>query len=280
MTRLVPTEELAYITMLQRFGIPYTPRAHSTLNQFLNILPTANIPVGKYPVSRYIVFGNGGHANGSGPGPTIYDHAANYKGLYNLLPIVLRPLNNDLTPMEREGVALRAIVSINNVDYVAYYALRIDGLALTPTQEIRQIDPDTNELVFSSNYVPVSSEQTPPKPSIGGEVSTTNKYIGTFLTYELHLNSFFIAEFAKACQIIYGSTDNAIISEIGYVSGIDKIIQITEHDGATQNDFTEAIACVITGYMAYYSLVKPPSTDLRITTEISVSMPLINLNPV
>jgi hypothetical protein len=277
MNILVPTEDLCRITILQRYGIDYTVRANSTLNQKFDILPNAVIPSGKYPISQFVAVGNGAHSASLGPGPTLFDHVARYKSLYNLLPIVLRELDNDLTPLQRENYALRSIETYGGVDYVAYRLKRISPLSLSPVQEIREIDPDTNELVTSEVYTPTGPDLSPPTPSAVGSPTTTNQYIGTFLDVEIVFDAFDITEFANACTIIYGNADNAVISEIGIVSGINRTITITEYDGVTQNDFVEATAACVTEYMTYYSLMRPPSTELRIPIGMAVAVPLVDV---
>jgi len=90
-------------------------------------------------------------------------HTARHASLYNPIPFVLKPIGADLSPSDRLNYRLRTVLTINNIQYVAYYLKKLDLSAVTPTVELRNVQ-DT--VITVSNFTPDQSDLSPTPPSI------------------------------------------------------------------------------------------------------------------
>ncbi len=271
----------AYIQTAKMLGQPIIYPEYTTLNESLGILNNYNYGTNTNPILQYAVFGNGGATFQQGAGgieePVPIQHLATDANLYNMLPLVLRTLDNDLTQEEMSSYRLKKIITINGVQYIAYYGLvlNLSNLAINMynvtnnngTQITQLFTPNIN------NLNPQPQELT--SLSIN---SVTGDYVNVSALVQLIFNQQQVSDFINACNILYGSQYSAIISEIGICSGFDvpNTISINGND----TSYTEAAgvqinAFVNTFYVMYYS-----QNGLNVTYNVGASEPLMLLSPV
>jgi hypothetical protein len=259
---------------------PLSILAHSTLNERLNIYPNEVIGDGEFPVVRYITIGDGGLrvTTGSDNKPVLktVPHINTHAGLYNHLPFILRRPNNDLSPTQRNNYRLRRLETHDGTSYVAYYLKKLDLSTVTPSVELRTV---TNGVVTSSPYVPSLADLNPTAPNLqpGGVVQTSGNYVAATSKVPLTLLQFDIDEFLEVCNIIYGDTDRAIISEMGLCSGVDRTL-VGDFNG-TSSGYTECVAVQIVNHIATNIPVKSINSRVDMNFDIGNVEPLLVFGP-
>lgn len=158
--------------------------------------------------------------------------------LFNQQPFILRTLDNDIPADKRAKYALRAIVEINSVLYVAYYLKRLDKslstiVASSVIPATSEAPEDVNPLVSDPRYL----NPTPTKPEAGNE-RTDGKYVRVSCLVQSKMDAWDIDEMLNAKQIITGTTQLEI-TEIGIFSAISKTV--TDDSTGTSITYTEAL---------------------------------------
>lgn len=213
--------------------------------------------------TQYWCIGNGGHSMVSKgekaiPLPITVVHRSNDACLYEILPFVVKPIDQDLTREQRVNYRLRKILMIDGEYYVAYFARKL------PTQELasKMLHTKVQDGVPATvEFIPSVNNLNPARPTIGQEND------GSFLSVSSSVLIDFTEQdvnwLKEACEILYGSAEFAIISEIAICSGIDKVVQQeypldgtqTSTNIANQN-IMEAVGVQVTCFMnPFYSAI-------------------------
>ena len=236
-------------------GLPYTPPQNTTLNEKFDILKDAELD-GELPHVRYMCIGNRGHRMTAGadgnPYTTPVNHRAKDAALYNHLPFVLRPLDDDLTIDKRANYGLRRIEVIDGVDYAAYYLMRIDTSQIALELQYNTVNEGKTVV---QPFVPTSEALNPVPPEIpnSGVISTDGTYLSSSAVVPLILDAVDIDEFVNVSRVLYDTEDRAIISEIGLCSGVDRVTTADTVDG--QFNYEEVIGTQIVSHITgYYPL--------------------------
>ena len=188
------------------FGLTKNLSQHLTVNDSLGIphSETSNILTSgeQKRACAYFMAGNGA-ASKEIPGK--YFTPKNYETkLYNAIPFRMVPLSSDLSSAEQEQYRLRKVLTVNGIDYAAYYAKAF---------EVGSLILEYN----SAEYTPVSSDTTP----VDENDSTHRLSGGSVLAYvEFYLN-IEANELKEYFNIVNGSLDNASMSEVGLVYAAD-----------------------------------------------------------
>lgn len=264
-------------------GIPYQMREHTTLNEKFDIQAGVAHNAGIYPTMRYIAIGNGGHkakvgVNGIEIGEVL-QHTPTHAALFNHLPFVVRDLDNDLTPQERERFALRRLNTYNGTRFVEYYLRRLDFSTLTTN--LRYTTVITENGVTTTNtteFEPTRAELSPvPEPLEEVGVNTLNgDYVHVEAVIPYEMTKWDLDELKNAANIIYGDERYAVISEVGLVSAVDKIVEGTS-GGSGNFNYKEAIcaqicAFISTDFRAYYH-----NQSVNLDINIGASEPMFKL---
>lgn len=237
--------------------LPYTVVPNTTLNEKFGILANQVPEPGKLPSLAYFCIGNGGHRSITGADGVPYTvpikHRASDAALFNHLPFVLREVNDDLPPEQRQKYALRREEQHGGRRYYAYYLKRLDlSGVVNEMKHTTVIDGVSQTLPF----IPTSANlnPTPPEISPTGINPTEGDYLTTTAVVEIRFTANDVAELVRVAEILYGNELMAVISEIGLCSGLDKVIT-AQGPGNTTFNFNEAIAVQITNHItAYYSM--------------------------
>lgn len=233
-----------YLQTCAHMGLPFVVYPNTTLNEKLGVQAGKIPDAGVYPTVGYLSLGNGGlKSDVSGDGtlvmvPKIFN--ATNASPYNPLPLVLRPLGNDLDPATRAKYALRRIETRNNVPYIAYYLKRLDKTGLTASMNLTTV---VNGVKSTVPFSPDSSVLNPVPPAIStpGVITADGTYVNASAPLGIVLDANDIAELMNVFDIIYQNPHAAIISEAALCSGVDLTVQVTDQGGSTFN-MAEAIA--------------------------------------
>lgn len=266
----------SHIETCRRLNRPLTILPNSTLNQKFslneNVLPAPN----EYPVLGYIAIGNKGASyevtSDNYVLTTPLPHLPRDASLYNFLPFVVRPVDNDLSSTERMNYRLRVPVVVAGANYIAYYLKTLPVKNVIPTVELRNVEGDS---ITSAVFTPRVSDLSPTPPNI----SSTNlnnpsgDYLVSTAKVDFVLDQVDITNIMEACAILYGDPRYAVINEIALCTGVDKVVQGT-FGGATSN-YTDTIATQISAFISQYHALTPSTTEVRITLDIGAVEPLL-----
>lgn len=251
-------------------GLPYTGVANTTLNELFNIQSGVPTDTGIYPNMKLLAIGNGGHVMGStGDGlsyPQLVNHSPRDCALINHLPFQLVLASNDLSASDRANYALRVPTTINGQNYIAYYLRLIDLSTVT----VNLLDNTVvNGQVSSVPWVPSSSNLHPTAtiPSDTGSVQTSSDYVSVEAILNVAFGDSDIEALMNVANILYGTTDLAIISEAALCAAQMKVVSAQQSGGGTLT-YTEAVGSIICSSMScYYHL---PSLNQQLTLSFDV----------
>jgi len=209
------------------FGLDYTPLPNTTLNEKFNILPRYPLTDLTPPTINLLTLGVGGTVLMSSNETTIRrsQHSSKDAALFNHLPLVIRRIDNDLDDVTRQKYRLRRIENINGIQYICYYAKRINK----PEQyDNVYVIKDDNISVFDTKTSPDVLNPTP----VGSlDFSTiTPEYLLNKTELLIEFDSNEILELQNAMSIKYPGQDLQI-SELALCSSKD----------VTINGYTEAV---------------------------------------
>lgn len=259
-TNIVPNKRTAFESVRtvignenqvrRELGLPFTVKPNSTLNELLMINQAMVPPSNTIPTIGYYCIGMGGismqnctNNPDTFPFPKVYQHKATDTGLFKILPFVMREINNDLTPQERTKYALRREENFKGVNYYAYYLKRLDlSKTIVETQIITKKADGTFE---SEDYVPKDSNLKPKPQELTVDEENVLKatYARTIAQVPVNFSKQDVEELYNVFNIVHGDPVRAVISEIGLVSGIDKIVEVVTTTGRVQ--FTEVLAAQV-----------------------------------
>jgi hypothetical protein len=260
-------------------GKPHLPPANSTINELFNIHNQTNLTSGDpAPSLGYFCIGNGGHrwqTTGGGIGKTSpIPHRAYDAGLYNYLPFVMRPLNNDLNPTERLAYAMRVPKVFSGVTYWCYYLKKFDKTNISSQLKLITV---TNGVKTVTAFVPDNSNLTPQPPQIpnNGAITTDGTYLAVTSTLDLSLTPTDATELSNVATIIYNDPDLAIISEIGLVTAVPKSVSLLNSSGqpATGN-YTEALRAQIASFTNTYHQMSYGNQGIDLYLDLGATEPL------
>lgn len=277
MELIVRTVYGAKIQTSQLLGVPNELEEYTTLNEKFNIAPSYELNVNDEQKMRYVVIGNGGHmmevsGNNSLPVPKPLQHSPTDAALYSHLPFILRPVANDIDATTRASYGLRKNITIDNDEYVAYYARRMDMTGVQAQMLLKNIE---NNVETTNPFIPNAGNLTPTPPDtvIGEVVPTTGDFVLASAPISFILDQFDMDEIKNAANIIYGSEDYAIISELGLVAGVDKVIGATDYLGASFN-YTEIIGAQVCTHISTFHAIRFTNGGINSNFDVGATEPL------
>lgn len=288
------------ITICKKLGVPHLLLPFTTINEVLD--SSQGVPnqpsiatVGKEltdeydPVGdtdairlRYLIIGNNGHqtihAERVTAGiPTEIEHSVKDFGLYNIIPFIARPYGDDLTPTERQRYRLRKVIEVDGTLYVMYFALILPPLTASPTFSIYTVE--NGQTVGLQPFIPSNDELLPSHPV--GDISSNNTHIAATIPFAVSLNEQETQEVASACNILFGSPELALISEIATCTGVEKsVLQRYPATGPQEPQATpvglyyEAVAVQVDTHITTIQKVSEASTGLYLGMQIGAPSPL------
>lgn len=272
----------AYGSVLQTcllFGIPYKWLPFTTLNELLGVqegqYPSAEI----FPRAQYYCIGNKGHSFAPVNGLTelnSYQHKATDAAPFGITPFVMREPTNDLSPVERARYALRREETHNGVRFIAYYLKRLVMGTVTADLLYKTIKDDGSVTV--TPFVPDSSNLHPVPQSLEpvGVNVTAGDYVVAQALIPLSMTRADTDELKNVANILYGSTNLAMFSELGLVTGVDKRIDASA-SGNTTFTFMECIGAQIVSHMSLFFHANTSNDGTTLVLNAGATEPLFNI---
>lgn len=262
----------------QLLGLDYVIPANTTLNEKLSIQNTATLGVNEVPRMRYISIGIGGHRGAVGAdGIALVEsiqHSATDASSYKMLPFVMRPLDSDLSTTEITRYALRRIETHNGVDYAVYYLRRIDMDAVSVEYKKKTIYQGTETV---TDFVPGVAVLSPTPPVTNpGSNTTDGVYVYATAKVKINFDTFDATEIINAANLIYGDENYAFLSEFGFVTGVDRVVQAPGVGTDTFN-MTEVIGAQVFCHVSAMQPMVNQRNGFEATYDVGISEPMMTL---
>lgn len=250
MKKSVRTVIGAILQTAQRFNDPLPILPNSTLNQKFNVFPTLIPSSDDYVSTKYLSIGINGVSitlATNGLYETKYrEFDPRWTSLLNPVPFVMRRIQEDLTPAERVKLRMRSIEVHNGVTYACYYLRPLDLLSGAVGAEYRT---KVNGVTTSREWEPSLSDLNPvPLTLAPNQVITTgDDVIAATKKLSLVFSANDIQEIMNSVNIIYGSPNFAVISEMALVSGVDRVL--TADFNGVSGSYTEAVYAQVNDFI-------------------------------
>ena len=209
--------------MLRDNGIvPYPP---SNPNKGMWVKPTFNPETETRDLKLgVLMIGRGGHSyltdeNGD-INPTTYPHKATHTGMFKPLPFICRTLANDLTGPDRDLYCLRVTAEIAGTVYALYFGRRFDA----SQNEIVEVLETVNDGIVTNSaaYEPTVNDLYPVKEDLS--VESEGIFMRTYASVDVGFDQEQIDEIKYGCQLLYGTENKAVLSELAFCFGKDKTV--------------------------------------------------------
>lgn len=277
METVTPTIAAAHLQTCKLLKKPFTVLPNSTLNQKFGIYADEMPATNEYPGLAYLGIGNKGATYELAPGgfllTTPIPHLPRHAALYNMIPFVVRPADDDLTASERMKYRLRVPMTTNGgQNVVAYYLMPLDLTNTTPEVELRNVN---DGVITTSPFVHALSDLSPVHPVISN-VNLNNPngdYLVSTAKTVFTLDQGHITNIMEACSILYGDPRYAAINEVCLFTGIDKVVQGV-FNGVASN-YTESIATQAAAFISQSHILTASTREVEIGLNIGSVEPLL-----
>jgi len=281
MQKIVPTQLSNYLQVSSFLNSPFDQFDNTTLNQKFDIQAASQVPANMRPSLKCFTIGIGGHAATMGPNNIplnqVVDHSSGDAGLYHHLPFVIRPINDDLTQGERSKYCLRKQITVDAVNYYAYYGKRLNLNGVVPRMTKRTI-VDDQTVIDDYEYTEANLSPVAPEIPNTGAVTTSNEYLATSAIVPMPFTEQDVAEMYNVAEVLFGDRRMAIISEFGFCTGVDADVSINTTAGAVT--FKEVIGTQISAIISgHYELIFN-SKGFDFSLEVGAVQPLLATNQI
>ena len=276
MESVVRTIFSAHLQTCKLLEKPFSVIPNSTLNQKFNLFARQTPPSGEYPKLGYIGIGNKGTTyevvSGNYLLTTPIPHLARHSSLYNFIPFLVRPVNDDISAGERLKYRMRVPITIGTEQYVAYYLKALDATNVVPSIELRNVN---DGVITNTPFSPDLSDLTPVHPVLTNpDLNNPNgDYLASVAKLTFRLNQADIVEIMDACALIYGDPRYAVINEIALVTGLDKV-QTGSFGGVTTN-YTDVISAQIAAFISQNHILTESTSEIEIGLNVGSVEPLL-----
>lgn len=209
----------------------FKPLANTTLNEKFNINKTITQEVDT-PTLKYYALGNGNLKTiDSESNLKLYhgNHRSIDGALFNHIPFILRKETEDIGINERRNYRLRKTMTIDNIEYVAYYLKIIPGdMVENQTLKITQENDTMPKVeVFNTNDSSILNPTPSDTPTIE-LLSDSTEYIVNSDQVSITLTVEELQEINDALDILGYSDKERVFNELALCSGTD-IVSLTDY---------------------------------------------------
>lgn len=220
--------------------VNFTQQHSFTLNNHLNIFPNEDFTT--LPKLRYFGVGINGCYNADDNNlVSAYNPQRTNMNLFHLIPIRCRPVDEDLSEVERAQYRLRQRTTINGNEYYLYY---LKVMTFDSEIKFKKINPSTGreeDYELNSTYL----DPTPEKNTTDSTIVTDTSQIVAYCSARVNVSADEILEYINA---YYGDPRYARISEIGFFTGVDKVVSSTDSQGVGLN-YTESVYTMLYNHL-------------------------------
>jgi hypothetical protein len=272
--RRTPYGAAVQTAQLLKIPVPSSFMRASSLNTRLAIQAAANFLQDEQPAMRYFVMGIGAHAYTVGQDnialPSTRNHAATDAGLYKMIPMVVRQVGDDLDEVYRARYGLRRIENIGGVNHIVYYARRFDPTAAVMKFYLQTIT--NGRVTEQTEFTPTSADREPTPPLVDNQVANplSAQVVRVSCPVTLSLDAFDVAEILNASMILHGNEDYTHVSEIGLVTGVDRVLNSDNGTGGTIS-FKEIVGAQIHSHVPAQLALKERRPGLDLTYDVGVT---------
>ncbi len=165
---------------------------------------------------------------------------------FEMLPACIRSMDNDLSPAERARYGLRHVRSHNGVPYFFYYVHRHSFRDAVIKMHERST---VNGVTESENFVPAEDAGVlAPVPTVVA-TENVNPLAGVSLVstarLEIRLDAFAVGELLNAAQLLFGSEDDAYVTEIQLIQAVERQVDGATAQAGVNISYTELIAAQV-----------------------------------
>lgn len=229
-------------------GAPIEFEEKSTINERLDILKDKRPLPNSTPKLNLMVIGIGGHRVSIDNDNLMWHmpvaHEPTDTAPFNIQPVAVRAIDNDLTERERERFALRKQATVNGQRCWLYYGWWL------PTQQARAEKKlitkiDGEEKIEDFVYSDSDLYPTPPEVSTNTLDTVTRlnssdgKSVMTYVPKEISFDQFLTNELINASIMTRNDPLKAIVSEIVLCTSVPETVTVPAADGSSFN-FKEA----------------------------------------
>ncbi len=133
------------------------------------------------------------------------------------VPFICKPLVNDITVNERAGYALRTTFIDSGIEYVAYYAKKLNEKSEAPLFIEGDLEGDNINIGY---FTPDGTELNP-VPAVGMDINATRlDFVATTLQLKLRLTASDFILIQEGIDILYPTEVDPSIREVALVTGI------------------------------------------------------------
>ena len=184
---------------------------------------------------QLLVIGNKGHRASSGgtfgiDTMDVIPHLATDTGLFGMIPFVIRPYSDDLTPTQRAIYRLRKTMWYNGELYVAYYGRKLIINSVVPEMTITDV---SNGSAQTRPFIPTINNLKPKPRVIDGEGD--GSYVETVANVEVLFGAQEITWLKEVGQILFNDPNKGLVSELAFCSCVDKPVTRRYPGTGTQN---------------------------------------------
>jgi hypothetical protein len=253
--------------------------AESTMNERLEIEGSDRPVAGETVKLGILVAGNKGHTASIGNNgiakTSILDHFADNASLYNPMPFCMRTVDDDLDLAHRQKYALRKEITVDAVNYYAYYGLRIDVSIADVTVTMKLITTEDGvvvETVFTPNNA--NLYPTPVTLPSTGAVTTTDVKLAVSALLPVVLSTTDVQEYVNCAKILNGGDEEyAIMSEFGLCTGADRNYTVQSTAGSVT--FSESIGTQIYAFAADHKALYYNEQELTLQFDVGNQIPML-----
>lgn len=245
---------------------PFDPTmTHNALrNVFPNLTPSSN------PTLGYFGIGTGGSSYG-GPALKMVPNPLTPfgGGLFNQIPFLVVPQDQDISQTEMKNYALRGLVTVPNTStqMIAYWFKRIDLLSVLV--QLLQTDPNTGNTQVVTQDPSILQPTVPVIPTVGSTTAVTARATAQ-ASLTLPITG---QEVHSAINALYGGNASMSVDEIGLFTGTDMPVTVNDHNG---NPFTYTEAAGV--QMFQHRTMEPIAFPNPSTTPVPLTYNLISGN--
>lgn len=264
------------------FGIPVEYPEKSTLNEHLKFLQNVLPGSDTYPIAQYMCIGDRGHTlTTDDQGDSIavpIKHDPTDSAPYRIRPLVLRPIDDDLSDEAREKYAGRIIVEKNGKRYWGYHLMKISlagakvmRYKISVRNGVRTVSPFYYN---DTNLYPVRPEMPDYNYDYSDQTTLSDgDYVQAVVTVRLALDADDIANYLNVCKILNGSPEKSAISEFCLVSGVDYMATGESYTGAPFT-YNEVIGAQVVTFLTTFTMASLANSAIGYDVTVGQTLPL------
>lgn len=183
-------------------------------------------------IKGYQIVGN--HPQANIPVAYTNQHQPFDQNLFYGIPLLARPLDDDLNEQERDKYRMRTVSILNGVPHALYWLRKMGMDEFNPKTKQAYRNPETgNEVPTDYVYRPESLNPTPTTLNQDGTVPLSNTYLMSVGLLDLSLKGSDLEELRNVCRLMFNDPALAAVSEYQVVWGIESTTEGQGPGGST-----------------------------------------------